>query len=120
MASVSGSSSLSADSSASYKPDVWQYFTKDKECKKAKCQLCSKELAFHSSTTNFREHLMNRHSGSYKGDRAKKREAGELFKHSQGLTLAAVVGAEDPGNIAHHTGLFGEDNGGHRCMLRTP
>ena len=43
-----------------------------KECKKAKCQLCSKELAFHSGTTNLCEHLMNRHSGSYKGDGEKK------------------------------------------------
>ena len=75
MASVSGKSTLSADSSASHKSDVWQYFTKDKERKKAKCQLCSKELAFHGGTTNLREHLMNRHSGSYKGDGV-KREAG--------------------------------------------
>ena len=64
MASVCGSSNLSADSSASHKSDVWQYFTKGKERKKAKCQLCSKELVFHSGTTNLREHLMNRHSGS--------------------------------------------------------
>lgn len=55
---------LSADSSASHKSDVWQYFTKGKERKKAKSQLCSKELAFHSGTTNLREHLMNRPSGS--------------------------------------------------------
>jgi len=45
---------------------------KTKNTKKAKCLLCSKELAFHSGTTNLREHLMNRHSGSYKGDGAKK------------------------------------------------
>ena len=49
-------------------------FTKYKERKKAKRQLCSKELAFHSGTTNLREHLMNKHSGSYKGDGAKKKE----------------------------------------------
>ena len=55
---------LSADSSASHKSDIWQYFTKGKERKKAKCQLSSKELAFHSGTTNLREHLMKRHSGS--------------------------------------------------------
>ena len=60
MASVSGSSTLSADSSGKHKSDVWQYFTKDKERKKAKCQLCSKEFVFHSGTTNLREHLMNR------------------------------------------------------------
>ena len=47
---------LSADSSASHKSDVWQYY---KEHKKAKCQLCSKELVFHNGTTNLREHLMN-------------------------------------------------------------
>ena len=78
MASVSGSSTQTADSSVSHKSDVWQYFTKDKECKKAKCLLCSKELAFHSGTTNLREHLMNRHSGSYKGDGAKKEKQGTL------------------------------------------
>ena len=53
-------------------------FTKYKERKKAKCQLCSKELAFHSGATNLREHLMNRHSGSYKGDGAKKKKQGTL------------------------------------------
>ena len=77
MASVSGSSTLSADSSASHESDVWQYFTKDKECK-AKCQLHSKELAFHSSTTNLCEHLMNRRSGSCKGDGVKKEKQGTL------------------------------------------
>ena len=45
-------------------PDIWNYFIKDKECKKAKCLLCLKELTFHSGKTNLREHLMNRHSGS--------------------------------------------------------
>ena len=69
---------LSVDSSASHKSDVCQYFTKDKERKKAKCQLCSKKLAFHNGTTNLREHLMNRHSGSYKGDGAKKEKQGTL------------------------------------------
>ena len=83
MASVSGSSTLSADSSASHKSDVWQYFTEDKERKKAKCQLCSKELAFHSGTTNLHEHLMNRRSGSYKGDGAKK----EKHLHGQSAVL---------------------------------
>ena len=51
---------------------MWQYFTKDKDRKKAKCQLCSKELAYHSGTTNLREHLMNKHSGSYKAQDAKR------------------------------------------------
>ena len=76
MASVSGSSTLSADSSANHKSDVWQYFNHER--KKAKCQLCSKELAFHSGTTNLHEHLMNRHSGSYKGDGVKKKKQGIL------------------------------------------
>ena len=39
--------------------------TKDKDKKKAKSQLCSKELTYHSRTTNLREHLMNKHCGSY-------------------------------------------------------
>ena len=63
---------LSADSSAGHKSDVWLMVYKDKDRKKAKCQHCSKELAFYSGTTNLREHLMNRHSGPYKGDGTKK------------------------------------------------
>ena len=38
----------------------------------------SKELAFHSSTTNLRENLMNRHSSCYKDDGAKKERQGTL------------------------------------------
>ena len=73
MTSVSGSTccTQSADSLPSLKSDVWNYFTKDKERKKAKCQLCSKELAFHSGTTNLRDHLMSRHSGTYKNEGGK-------------------------------------------------
>ena len=63
---------LSADSSASHKSDVWLMFYKRQRPQKTKCELCSKELAFHSGTTNLREHLMNRYSGSYKGDGTKK------------------------------------------------
>lgn len=67
---VGGSSTQSAASSASHKSDARNYFTKDK---KAKCQLCPKELVFHSGTMNFHDHLMNTHSGTYKGDGGKKR-----------------------------------------------
>ena len=82
MASVSGSSSStqSANSLPSLKSDVWNYFTKDKERKKAKCQLCSKELAFHSGTTNLRDHLMNRHSGTYKNEGGKNEKQGTLLQ----------------------------------------
>ena len=45
-----------------------EIFTRDKERKKAKCQLCSKELAFHSGTTNLREHLVSKRSREYKTD----------------------------------------------------
>ena len=52
-----------------------------------KCQLCSKELEFHSSTTNLCEHLMNRHSGSYKGDGAKKDKQGTIQAFARPKTL---------------------------------
>ena len=42
------------------------------------CLPYSHRLAFHSGTTNLREHLMNRHSGSYKGDGVKKEKQGTL------------------------------------------
>ena len=60
---ASGSES---EPSVSHKSDIWKYFSKDKDHKKAKCQLCSKEFTFHSGTTNLREHLMSQHGGHYK------------------------------------------------------
>ena len=33
---------------------------------KCKCQVCSKEPAYYSGTTNLHEHLINKHSDSYK------------------------------------------------------
>lgn len=79
MAIISGSSTQAADSSANLKSDVWNYFTKDKDHQKAKCQLCSKDLAFHSCTTYLRDHLLNWHSGTYKGDGGRKEKQGTLL-----------------------------------------
>ena len=77
MASVCGSSNLSADSSASHKSDVWQYFTKGKERKKAKCQLCSNELVFHSGTTVAPKRVMVRKREA--GNSSSVRKAKVLF-----------------------------------------
>jgi len=42
MASVNGSSTQSAGSSASHKSDVWNYFTEDKEHKKGQVSVMFK------------------------------------------------------------------------------
>ncbi len=69
-ASGTTSSSASGDSSSSgsgrVQSDVWKFFEKRKEAKKAKCQLCNKELAFHGGTSNLRDHLSKVHPLSYR------------------------------------------------------
>ena len=86
MATCSASADSSAsqsESSVSHKSDVWKYFSKDKDRKKATCQLCSKELAFKSGTTNLREHLMSKHCGTYKSQSTKcasKEKQGTLLQ----------------------------------------
>ena len=45
--------------------DVWNYFVKKKEEKKAQCKLCGKQLAYHGGTSNLRDHLTNIHPVKY-------------------------------------------------------
>ena len=57
--------------------DVWTWFVKCDGRKKAKCNLCGKELAFHGGTTNLREHLSAKHPLDYK---YKRKEDGSQKK----------------------------------------
>ena len=51
---------------------------------------------------NLREHLMNRHSGSYKGDGVKKKRSRELFNHLQGQsTVLRLEWRRSPNCIAN-------------------
>ena len=47
--------------------DVWNYFVKKKEEKKAQCKICGKQLAYHGGTSNLRDHLTNIHPVKYQG-----------------------------------------------------
>ena len=58
-----------------------------------KCQLCSKELAFHSGTTNLREH-----AGTVGPTRVmvQKKRSRELFKRSQGQSAVLSLDQGNP------------------------
>ena len=62
--------------------DVWSYFEKVDDGKKAKCSLCSKVLAFCGGTTNLREHLTSKHPFQYEAKRNSK--ATRPFQAQQG------------------------------------
>ena len=83
------SSSTSSSSSSSTQPisnagvtpsdgtsDVWKYFKKKKEQKKALCTICNKLYAYCGGTTNLREHLEAFHSVVYKRRRSLEEESG--------------------------------------------
>ncbi len=52
---------------SSVKSDVWKYFSK-LDNKTVKCGLCTKEFAYHGTTTNLRNHLQRSHPDKYKQD----------------------------------------------------
>ena len=52
--------------------DVWSYFKKVDDRRKAKCSFYSKVLAFCGGTTNLREHLTSVHPFQYKAKRNSK------------------------------------------------
>ena len=60
----SGSSSSSHDVSRKIS-DVWKYFTKTSDKKKAICSICHKELAYSGGTTNLRDHVSSKHPLQY-------------------------------------------------------
>ena len=45
--------------------DVWDYFVKVADAKKATCKICNKELAFLGGTMNLRNHLTSKHALDY-------------------------------------------------------
>ena len=73
--------------------DIWQYFVKKKEERKAQCKVCGKELAYHGGTSNLREHLCNIHPLKYSGSghssesSSKEGPIDRVFKKSFALVL---------------------------------
>ena len=45
--------------------DVWKYFTKTPDKKKAICSICHKELAYSGGTTNLRDHVSSKRPLQY-------------------------------------------------------
>ena len=45
--------------------DVWEYFEKIADTKKAMCRICKKEFAYLGGTTNLRNHLTSKHTFHY-------------------------------------------------------
>ena len=65
VSSSSPGSSGSTFSSRRPSSDVWKYFVKLKEARKAECKLCLKKLAYHRGTSNLCEHLLKVHPLNY-------------------------------------------------------
>ena len=65
MASDSDSSGSGSTSSNRKVSDVWKYFTKLADMKKAVCTICQKEFAYLGGTTNLRDHLTSKHALFY-------------------------------------------------------
>ena len=62
MASEAGSSNSQSDVISTRKvSNVWKYFTKTADKKKAICSICKKVLAYSGGTTNLCEHLSAQH-----------------------------------------------------------
>ena len=61
-----GETESSSASSGKFRSDVWSYFTKCTNGKKALCQLCNKEYAYHGTTSNLRDHLQHYYKDKYK------------------------------------------------------
>ena len=60
------SSSIGSQTDASRKiSDVWKYFTKTPDKKKAICSICHKELAYSGGTTNLHDHVSSKHPLQY-------------------------------------------------------
>ena len=101
-----GSGRFGGESSG--KSDVWKYFDKSADGKKAECKLCSKVLAYHGRTSNLRSHLQGQHPLKYETKQASSTEKG---KEKQ-VTLPQSV-PESP----HSTTIALQFNGSWLCYL---
>ena len=79
-----GSGCFGGESSG--KSNVWKYFNKSADGKKAECKLCSRILAYHGGTSNLRTHLQEQHPLKYQSQQESSIEKG---KRKQG-TLASM------------------------------
>ena len=70
-----GSGRFGGESSG--KSDVWKYFDKCADGKKAECKLCSKVLAYHGGSSNLRSHVQGQHPLKYKNKQASSTEKGK-------------------------------------------
>ena len=61
----SGCGSEIIDVSSRKVSDVWKYFTKTSDKKKAVCSICQKELSYSGGTTNLCDHLTLKHTLQY-------------------------------------------------------
>lgn len=65
-------SSGSTFSSRRPSSDVWKYFVKLKEARKAECKHCLKKVAYHGGTSNLLEHLLKVHPLNYQTPSTKR------------------------------------------------
>ena len=79
-----GSGRFGGESSG--KSDVWKYFNKSTDGKKAECKLCSKILAYHGGTSNLRTHLQGQHPLKYQRQQESSIEKGKMKQE----TLASM------------------------------
>ena len=102
----SGSRSSSGSSSGRVPSDVWKFFEKQKETKKAKCTLCCKELAFHGGTSNLRDHLLKVHPLSYRKPETRSRvQLGALDSFVKPRQCSEARSREITQRIAHMLAL---------------
>ena len=70
-----GSGRFGGESSG--KSDVWKYFDKSADLKKAECKLCSKVLAYHGGTSKLRTYLQGQHPLKYESKQKSRTEKGK-------------------------------------------
>ena len=66
---------LSSVSPPNVKSDVWKYFEKCAESKKANCSPCLKLLSYCRETSNLWERLLTQHPFNYKPKASSKKQA---------------------------------------------
>ena len=59
------------------KSDMWKYFNKSADGKKAECKLCLKVLVYHGKNSNLRAHLQGQHPLKYERKQENSTEKGK-------------------------------------------